>query len=131
MARRAASRLAAETASSATVELVLDDSEGVLGLGPEVSITLGAACGVLDYATLGIPVIAARLRTVEHYFGHGAAELFEPGSVVDLTRAIRRVHEDPDLRVRLVEHARQALDAMNWQKQRNEYYRAIDSLLTA
>jgi glycosyltransferase involved in cell wall biosynthesis len=111
--------------------LLVTADVGLVPYRPSSATHLMLPVKLLDYATLGIPVIAARLRTVEHYFGHGAAELFEPGSVVDLTRAIRRVHEDPDLRVRLVEHARQALDAMNWQKQRNEYYRAIDSLLTA
>jgi glycosyltransferase involved in cell wall biosynthesis len=86
---------------------------------------------LLDYATLGVPVIAARLRTVEHYFGDGAVELFEPGDVADLVRAIRLLYHDPDLRERLAEGARNALDALNWQNQRSEYYRAIDSLLTA
>jgi glycosyltransferase involved in cell wall biosynthesis len=86
---------------------------------------------LLDYATLGIPVIAARLRTVEYYFGDGAVELFEPGSVSDLARAIKLLYNDPDLREQLVERAGRALDALNWKNQRNEYYRAIDSLLHA
>jgi glycosyltransferase involved in cell wall biosynthesis len=86
---------------------------------------------LLDYATLKIPVIAARLRTVEYYFGDGAVELFEPGSVSDLARAIKLLYNNPDLRERLVERAGRALEALNWQNQRNEYYRAIDSLLSA
>ena len=61
---------------------------------------------LLDYATLGIPVIAARLRTVEYYFGDGAVELFEPGNVTDLAHAIRLLYKNPDLRARLVERAR-------------------------
>ena len=86
---------------------------------------------LLDYATLKIPAIAARLRTVEYYFGNGAVELFEPGDVSDLARAIRLLYNNPDLRDRLVERASSALEALNWQNQRNQYYRAIDSLLTA
>ena len=76
-------------------------------------------------------MIAARLRTVEYYFGDGAVALFEPGNVTDLARQSMRLYNNPDLRERLVERARHALEALNWQNQRTEYYRAIDSLLTA
>src|SRR6202007_456929 len=82
-----------------------------------------------DYATLGIPVIAARLRTVEYCLGDGAVELCEPGNVGDLARAIRLLYNNPDLRERLVERARQSLDALNWPNQGNEYYRAFDFFL--
>jgi glycosyltransferase involved in cell wall biosynthesis len=86
---------------------------------------------LLDYATLGIPVIAARLRTIEYYFSNGAVEFFEPANVEDLARTITRVYRDPLLRKQLNDRARGALNALNWENQRNEYLRAIDSLLTA
>ena len=104
---------------------------GLVPYRPSSATHLMLPVKLLDYATLGIPVIAARLRTVDYYFGDGAVELFEPGNVADLVRAIRLLYNNPDLRERLVDRARDALDALNWQNQRNEYYRAIDSLLTA
>jgi glycosyltransferase involved in cell wall biosynthesis len=102
---------------------------GLVPYRPSSATHLMLPVKLLDYATLGIPVIAARLRTVEYYFGSGAVELFEPGDVADLARAVRLLYHNPDLRERLVERARHALDALNWQNQRSEYYRAIDSLL--
>jgi glycosyltransferase involved in cell wall biosynthesis len=110
--------------------LLVKADVGLVPYRPSSATHLMLPVKLLDYATLGIPVIAARLRTVEHYFGNGAVELFEPANVEDLARAIRRLYKDPNLRAQLVERARQALDALNWQNQRNEYYRAIDSLLT-
>jgi glycosyltransferase involved in cell wall biosynthesis len=110
--------------------LLVTADVGLVPYRPSSATHLMLPVKLLDYATLGIPVIAARLRTVEHYFGQGAAELFEPGNVADLVRAIRRLYKDQDLRAQLVERARHALDSMNWHNQRNEYYRAIDSLLT-
>jgi glycosyltransferase involved in cell wall biosynthesis len=86
---------------------------------------------LLDYATIGIPVIAARLRTIENYFGDGGVEFFEPGNFEDLARTIMRLYLDPALRDRLVDRARVALNALNWENQRNEYLRTIDSLVTA
>ena len=111
--------------------LLVKADVGLVPYRPSSATHLMLPVKLLDYATLGIPVIAARLRTVEHYFGDGAVELFEPGNVADLARAIRLLFNNPDLRVQLVDRARRALDALNWQNQRTEYYRAIDSLLTA
>jgi glycosyltransferase involved in cell wall biosynthesis len=111
--------------------LLVKADVGLVPYRPSSATHLMLPVKLLDYATLGIPVIAARLRTVEHYFGDGAVELFEPANVADLARAIRRLYQYPNLRAQLVERARQALDALNWQNQRTEYYRAIDSLLTA
>ena len=111
--------------------LLVKADVGLVPYRPSSATHLMLPVKLLDYATLGIPVIAARLRTVEYYFGDGAVELFEPGNVSDLARAIRLLYNNPDLRDRLVEQARNALDALNWQNQRSEYYRAIDSLLTA
>jgi glycosyltransferase involved in cell wall biosynthesis len=111
--------------------LLVKADVGLVPYRPSSATHLMLPVKLLDYATLGIPIIAARLRTVEYYFGDGAVELFEPGSVADLVRAIRLLYNDPDLRTRLADRARHALDALNWQNQRSEYYRVIDSLLTA
>jgi glycosyltransferase involved in cell wall biosynthesis len=111
--------------------LLVKADVGLVPYRPSSATHLMLPVKLLDYATLGIPVIAARLRTVEYYFGDGAVELFEPGNVSDLARAIKLLYNNPDLRARLVERSRAALEALNWQNQRNEYYRAIDSLLTA
>jgi glycosyltransferase involved in cell wall biosynthesis len=111
--------------------LLVTADVGIVPYRPSSATHLMLPVKLLDYATLGIPVIAARLRTVEHYFGRGAVELFEPGDAADLARAIVRLHSDPQLRQRLVEHASQALGALNWENQRSEYLKAIDSLLDA
>jgi glycosyltransferase involved in cell wall biosynthesis len=108
--------------------LLVTADVGVVPYRPSAATHLMLPVKLLDYATLGIPVIAARLRTVEHYFGNHAVELFEPGSSADLARAISRLYHDPGLRHRLAESACQALKALNWERQRSEYLRAIDSL---
>ena len=111
--------------------LLVKSDVGLVPYRPSSATHLMLPVKLLDYATLKIPVIAARLRTVEYYFGDGFVELFEPGNVADLARAIKLLYNNPDLREQLVERATDALEALNWQNQRTEYYRAIDSLLTA
>jgi glycosyltransferase involved in cell wall biosynthesis len=108
--------------------LLVTADVGVVPYRPSSATHLMLPVKLLDYATLGVPVIAARLRTVEHYFGCDAVEMFEPGSIADLARAISRLHQDSALRKRLAEGASDALRSLNWERQRTEYLRAIDSL---
>jgi glycosyltransferase involved in cell wall biosynthesis len=104
---------------------------GVVPYQPSSATHLMLPVKLLDYATIGIPVIAARLRTIEHYFGNGAVELFKPGNVEDLARAIMHLYSDPLLRIRLVDRARIALNALSWRNQKDEYLRTIDLLVAA
>ncbi len=84
---------------------------------------------LLDYAAMGIPTIAARLRTIEHYFRPDAVRFFEPGDSQDLAMAIEGLYRDPEQRVRLARNARQVIDAIGWHVQSEEYCRLVDSLL--
>lgn len=84
---------------------------------------------LLDFAVLGIPAIAPRLRTIEYYFGNSAVRFFNPGDVDDLAAAIEHLHRSPELRTQLAKNARKVIDLINWHNQREEFYRAIDSLL--
>jgi glycosyltransferase involved in cell wall biosynthesis len=102
---------------------------GVVPYRPSSATHLMLPVKLLDYATIGIPVIAARLRTIEHYFGDGGVEFFEPGNCEDLARAIMRLYLDPPLRERLVDRARVALNALSWESQKSEYLRTIDALV--
>lgn len=84
---------------------------------------------LLDYTALGIPTIAARLRTIEHYFDERAVKFFEPGDVLALSAAIEELHRDQARCAELARNARRAAERIGWPAQRLEYYRAIDSLL--
>ncbi|HEY2523547.1 MAG TPA: glycosyltransferase family 4 protein [Candidatus Binataceae bacterium] len=84
---------------------------------------------LLDYTALGVPTIAARLRTIEHYFGERAVRFFEPGDRDDLAAAIVELYRDPARRAELARNARRAAERIGWPVQRAEYYRAVDALL--
>lgn len=84
---------------------------------------------LLDYMALGIPTIAARLRTIEHYFSERAVRFFEPSDANGLAAAIEELHGDRARRAELAHNARRAVERIGWPAQRAEYYRTIDSLL--
>ncbi len=84
---------------------------------------------LLEYAMFGIPVIAARLDTIQHYFDEQAVRYFTPGDPVDLSAAIEELYRNPKRRLELAERAAEIANRLNWLDERNEYYRAIDSLI--
>jgi glycosyltransferase involved in cell wall biosynthesis len=85
---------------------------------------------LLEYATLEIPIIAARLRTIEHYFDEKAVRFFRPGDAAELAEAIEELYLHPNRRAALVCNAKNVANRLSWENQRREYYATIDSLLT-
>jgi len=84
---------------------------------------------LLEFAMMGIPAIAPRLKTVEYYFGNGAVRFFNPGDINGLADAIEQLYRSPELRKSYAENAREIVDRISWPNQRGEFYRAIDSIL--
>jgi glycosyltransferase involved in cell wall biosynthesis len=82
---------------------------------------------MLEYATLGLPIIAARLRTIERYFPDDAVEFFEPGNPEALAAAIRQLHRNPERRHELAERASGVAETLSWKYQKDRYFDAIDS----
>ena len=50
---------------------------------------------LLEYAMLGIPVVAARLAPITQYFDNDSVEFFEPDSPEDLAQAVARLYRKP------------------------------------
>jgi glycosyltransferase involved in cell wall biosynthesis len=84
---------------------------------------------LLEFATLGIPVIAARLRTIEHYFGGNAVRYFTPGNSAELAQAIEDLYLNPERRKALSQCAARAVNKLSWAEQSHRYLEALDSLL--
>ena len=47
---------------------------------------------MLEYVKLGIPVIAPKLKIIQHYFKDDQAIFFEPENIDDLSSAIKKLH---------------------------------------
>ena len=84
---------------------------------------------LLEFATLGIPVIAARLRTIEHYFSDNSVRYFTPGDSGELAQAIEDLYLNPQRRLALAQSAARAVNKLSWAEQSGRYFEAIDSLL--
>lgn len=101
---------------------------GIVPNRPSPATHLMLPVKMMEYAVLGIPIIAARLRTVEHYFGDGAAELFEPGDAADLAAAIQNLYTDRERARALARRASTLADELGWIHQREHFFGAVDEL---
>ncbi len=87
---------------------------------------------LLEYVSLGIPVVCARLETIEHYFDQSALRFFEPGRADRLAQAIEAVHARPEETRCMIERARTvAAKQLSFEEQRRRYYQTIDTLAAA
>jgi glycosyltransferase involved in cell wall biosynthesis len=84
---------------------------------------------LLEYAALGLPVIASRLRTIEHYFSDDAVRFFEPDNPTALADAIAEIHDNPSIRWRMLRESQRTMDLIDWREERVHYFRTIDTLL--
>jgi glycosyltransferase involved in cell wall biosynthesis len=86
---------------------------------------------LLEYATLGIPVICARLRTVEHYFNEKSVRYFSPNNASQLANAVEDLYLDPELRDSLSNSAAKVVKSFSWPIHSQRFCGAVDSLLHA
>ncbi len=83
---------------------------------------------LLEYAALGIPVVASRLRTVEHYFPDTAVRLVTPGDAKAMANAVEELCRDGELRAQLVRNAHRIASDLSWAHQEQNFFAAIDEL---
>jgi glycosyltransferase involved in cell wall biosynthesis len=83
---------------------------------------------LMEYVSLGIPVIVTRTRTIEEYFDDGMVEYISGESVEELVQSIIRLHDDPDRRARMACRAREFIVEHNWESQKVRYFDLVDSV---
>jgi len=114
-------------------DLAAKIGEANVGLVPNLASSathLMLPVKLLEYATLGIPVICARLRTVEHYFSEKSVRFFSPNDAPQLAGAIEDLYLDPVLRDSLSNSAAKVVKSFSWPIHSQRFCHAVDSLLT-
>lgn len=83
---------------------------------------------LMEYVSLGIPAIAPRLKTIQHYFSDEMVTFYEPEDVQSLTDAVERLFRQPGTRRRQADCARRFLTDYGWERQGVElisFYRKL------
>jgi glycosyltransferase involved in cell wall biosynthesis len=90
---------------------------GLVGNRRSVASELMLPVKLMEYASLGIPVVAPRIRTIEHYFSDDMVAYYEPEDVTSFADSIVRLCLSPDGRRRQAENAREFLKVYGWERQ--------------
>jgi glycosyltransferase involved in cell wall biosynthesis len=90
---------------------------GVVGNRRNPATELMLPVKLMEYVSLGIPVVAPRIRTIAHYFSDQMVAFYEPDDPVSMSEAILRLHADTAARERQAAKAQEFLDEWGWERQ--------------
>lgn len=103
------------------VEAIAAADAGVVAVKRDAFRDLVHCNKMYDLVAMRRPVITSRTRSVEAYFSDDALLFFTAEDHEDLARAIRELHEDPELAAKLVERASEEVEPYRWPRQRQVY----------
>jgi len=83
---------------------------------------------ILEFMSLGIPVIVAETKIDKFYFNDSVLTFFKPGEANDLARCMVSLRKDKALRDHLKENAQKFVEDYRWEKRKQEYFALVDSL---
>lgn len=106
-----------------------DADAGLVPNLPSAAADLMLPVKLLEFATLGIPIVAPRLRTIVHYFGDDAASMFQAGDACAMADAIEAIYLDRERAEHFARNAARVALAHGWERQRASLFETVDSVL--
>ena len=83
---------------------------------------------LMEYAALGMPIIAARTTAIEAYFDSNMVQYFTPGDVRDLASSILLLYKDRDRRTEYARNIERFNQRYNWKTVAAQYVRVVGQL---
>lgn len=108
--------------------LLKDMDLGIIPNRKNVATDLMLPVKLLEYVTIGIPVVAARLRAIEHYFSDDMICYFEPDNVDSIVSAILTIYKDNSKARQQVINAKNFIERFGWEKHQMNLIRLYWSL---
>jgi glycosyltransferase involved in cell wall biosynthesis len=102
---------------------------GVVPSLPEPYLAYSLSTKLLEYAAMGLPIIASDLATVRAHFGEDAIRYVPGGDPVALAEAIRDLAADPAAAARLGAEAHRQASRYAWEVQRTRYLEVVERLM--
>jgi glycosyltransferase involved in cell wall biosynthesis len=75
---------------------------------------------MMEYVAMGVPVVSARLKAIEHYFSDNMVTYFEPESLESMANAIMELYHNETKRLDQVVSARKFIEKYGWEKHQME-----------
>ena len=84
---------------------------------------------ILEFMSLGVPVIACRTRIHAYYYDDSIIQYYEDDDEEQLAEQMLRLRRDEAARTRLVENAAKYVEQNTWDARKHEYLELVDSLV--
>jgi glycosyltransferase involved in cell wall biosynthesis len=115
----------------------MDDLPGILARSdiglvpslPEPYLDYSLSTKLLEYAAMGVPIVASDLATFRHHFSDEAIRFVRGGDRDALARAVERLVDDPQATVALGLEAQRQAVAYDWEVQKTRYVAIVDRLV--
>lgn len=102
---------------------------GVLATRQDVFLDYSFSNKLSEYIIMGKAVIAARLRTIRHYFSEDALAYFAPEDPAALAERMIQLYGDRSLRESLARNSAMQLRPIRWEVMRARYLKTIDEIV--
>lgn len=109
---------------------IVQSDVGIYLALPDPYIQLVTPTKVMEFAIMGIPVIASRLKVLEEMFTDSALMFFDPGDVGQFATCVLDLHNDPLRRDALVSNADNSfVRTHTWDNERRKYLDLLNRVL--
>jgi glycosyltransferase involved in cell wall biosynthesis len=109
--------------------LLADADLGLVPSLPEPYLDYSLSTKLLEYAAMGLPIVASDLATFRHHFSDEAIRFVPGGDPDALARAIEGLVEDPTRAVAIGREAQRQATAYDWEVQKSRYVAIVDRLI--
>jgi len=108
------------------IEAIDTADMGVVAMKRDAFRDLTLCAKLFDFIIMRKPTISSRTRSVESYFDESCLGLFASDDPIDLARAIRELHGDPERRRSLAERAAVTAEPYRWTHERERYLGIVE-----
>ena len=115
----------------------LDDLPGLLAASdiglvpsrPEPYLQYSLSAKLLEYAAMGVPIIASDLATFRAHFNDAAIRYVPGGDPAALAAAIQQLADHPELAAHMAAEAQRQLALYDWARQASRYLEIVERLM--
>ena len=108
---------------------IIQADVGIYTARPDPHMNIAVPGKVIEYAIMGIPIVASRLKVLEELFSASAILLFEPDNYEQFAGCILELYNNPLRRQELVRNADKIfVSRQDWKKEQEIYFSLLKSL---